>query len=231
VSATGGRVRVLVCDDDPQILRALRVVLRDAGYEVVPAETGEEALDRMAVRPPEAAIVDLMLPGIDGVEVCRRLREWSQIPVIVLSAVDEDAEKVRALRSGADDYVTKPFSPDELLARLEAALRRAGAPADEPVLHVDGLALDQAARIVTLDGAEVHLTPIEYSLLRLLMRNRGRLMTHRALLTEVWGPEYGDATNVLRTHIGNLRGKIEGPDRARRFIRTDAGVGYRFASS
>ena len=222
--------RVLVCDDDPQILRALRVVLRDAGYDVVPAETGEEALDRMAVRPPEAAILDLMLPGIDGVEVCRRLREWSQIPVIVLSAVDEDAEKVRALRSGADDYVTKPFSPDELLARLEAALRRAGAAPDEPVLEVDGLALDLAARRVTLDGAELHLTPIEYGLLRLLMRNRGRLLTHRALLTEVWGPEYADATSVLRTHIANLRGKIEGPGRQRRFIRTDAGVGYRFVA-
>ena len=222
--------RVLVCDDDPQILRALRVVLRDAGYDVVPAETGEEALDRMAVRPPEAAIVDLMLPGIDGVEVCRRLREWSQIPVIVLSAVDEEAEKVRALRSGADDYVTKPFSPDELLARLEAALRRAGAAPDEPVLEVDGLALDLAARRVTLEGEELHLTPIEYSLLRLLMRNRGRLLTHRALLTEVWGPEYADATSVLRTHIANLRGKIEGPAHQRRFIRTDSGVGYRFVA-
>jgi two-component system KDP operon response regulator KdpE len=222
--------RVLVCDDDPQILRALRVVLRDAGYDVVPAETGEEALDRMAVRPPEAAIIDLMLPGIDGVEVCRRLREWSQIPVIVLSAVDEDAEKVRALRGGADDYVTKPFSPDELLARLEAALRRAGAAPDEPVLEVDDLALDLAARRVTLDGQELHLTPIEYSLLRLLMRNRGRLLTHRALLTEVWGPEYADATSVLRTHIANLRGKIEGPNHQRRYIRTDSGVGYRFVA-
>jgi two-component system KDP operon response regulator KdpE len=222
--------RVLVCDDDGQILRALRVVLRDAGYDVIPAETGEEALDRMAVRPPEAAIIDLMLPGIDGVEVCRRLREWSQIPVIVLSAVDEDAEKVRALRSGADDYVTKPFSPDELLARLEAALRRAGASPDEPVIEVGGLALDLAARRVTLDGQEVHLTPIEYGLLRILMRNRGRLLTHRALLTEVWGPEYADATSVLRTHIANLRGKIEGPARERRFIRTDSGVGYRFVA-
>jgi two-component system KDP operon response regulator KdpE len=222
--------RVLVCDDDPQILRALRVVLRDAGYDVVPAETGEDALDRMAVRPPEAAIIDLMLPGIDGVEVCRRLREWSQIPVIVLSAVDEEAEKVRALRSGADDYVTKPFSPDELLARLEAALRRAGAAPDEPVLRVDDLALDLAARRVTLDGQELHLTPTEYALLRLLMRNRGRLLTHRALLTEVWGPEYADATSVLRTHIANLRAKIEGPGRRRQFIRTDSGVGYRFVA-
>jgi two-component system KDP operon response regulator KdpE len=222
--------RVLVCDDDPKILRALRVVLRDAGYEVVPAETGEEALDRLAVRPADAAILDLMLPGIDGVEVCRRLREWSQIPVIVLSAVDEEAEKVRALRGGADDYVTKPFSPDELLARLEAALRRATAVADEPVLEAGGVSLDLAARRVLVDGAEVHLTPIEYGLLRALMRNRGRLLTHQALLTEVWGPEYADATSVLRTHVANLRRKVEGSDRRRRLIRTDSGVGYRFVA-
>jgi two-component system KDP operon response regulator KdpE len=222
--------RVLVCDDDSQILRALRVVLRDAGYEVVPATTGEEALDLAAVRPPQAAIVDLMLPGIDGVEVCRRLREWSDVPVIVLSAVDEEGEKVRALRMGADDYVTKPFSPDELVARLEATLRRAGTAADEPILDADGLTLDLAAHRVLLDGVEVHLTPIEFSLLSILMRNRGRLLTHRGLLTEVWGPEYADATSVLRTHIANLRGKIEGPDRQRRFIRTDSGIGYRFTS-
>jgi two-component system KDP operon response regulator KdpE len=222
------RVRVLVCDDDPRILRALRVVLRDAGYEVVPAESGEEALDRIAVRPPEVAIIDLMLPGIDGVEVCRQLREWSDMPVIVLSAVDEDADKVRALRTGADDYVTKPFSAAELVARVEAALRRAGTGTDEPTLEADGLLLDLAAHRVLLDGDEIRLTPIEFSLLRLLMRNRGRLLTHRALLTEVWGPEYGDATSVLRTHIANLRGKIEGPDRQRHFIRTDSGIGYRF---
>jgi two-component system KDP operon response regulator KdpE len=225
-----GKARVLVCDDDSQILRALRVVLRDAGYEVVPAATGEEALDLAAVRPPQAAILDLMLPGIDGVEVCRRLREWSDVPVIVLSAVDEEGEKVRALRTGADDYVTKPFSPDELVARLEAALRRAGMAADEPILDADGLTLDLAAHRVLLDGVEVRLTPIEFSLLSILMRNRGRLLTHRGLLTEVWGPEYADATSVLRTHIANLRGKIEGPDRQRRFIRTDSGIGYRFTS-
>ncbi|MGZ4277329.1 MAG: response regulator transcription factor [Solirubrobacteraceae bacterium] len=224
---TGGE-RVLVCDDDPQILRALRVVLRDAGYEVIPTETGEEALDRAAVRPPQAAIIDLMLPGIDGVEVCRRLREWSDMPILVLSAVDEEAEKIRALQTGADDYVTKPFAPGELVARLQAALRRAGSAADEPQLQAGDLVLDRAARRVTVAGGEVHLTPIEYDLLSALMRNRGRLLTHRALLVEVWGPEYADATSVLRTHIANLRAKIEGRDRARRLIRTDAGVGYRF---
>jgi two-component system KDP operon response regulator KdpE len=220
--------RILICDDDPQIVRALRVIRRDAGYEVVPSETGEEALDRAALRPPQAAIVDLMLPGIDGVEVCRRLREWSEAPILVLSAVDEEAEKIRALMQGADDYVTKPFAPGELLARLEALLRRAGAQPEDPVLRAGELALDVRAHELTVAGAEVHLTPIEFSLLRTLMANRGRLLTHRALLTEVWGPEYADATGLLRTHIANLRAKIEGPGRARSAIRTDAGIGYRF---
>ena len=223
-------VRVLVCDDDAQILRALRVVLRDAGYDVVAASSGEEALDLASVRPPRAAIIDLMLPGIDGVEVCRRLREWSDMPVIVLSAVDEEREKVRALRMGADDYVTKPFAPDELVARVEAALRRADTTPGQPVLDAGDLALDVAAHTVTLGEVEVRLTPIEFSLLRLLMVNRGRLMTHRALLTQVWGPEYADATSVLRTHIANLRAKIERPERGARFIRTDAGIGYRFTA-
>jgi two-component system KDP operon response regulator KdpE len=222
--------RVLVCDDDPQILRALRVVLREAGFEPVPSATGEEALDLAAVRPPAAAIVDLMLPGIDGVEVCRRLREWSQAPIIVLSAIDEEDAKIRALQTGADDYVTKPFAPGELVARLQAVLRRAGAEPGEPELRAGEVVLDLAARRVTVAGEEVHLTPIEYDLLRMLMANRGRLLTHRRLLTEVWGPEYGDATQVLRRHIANLRAKIEGPDRRRHLIRTDSGVGYRLTA-
>jgi two-component system KDP operon response regulator KdpE len=220
--------RILVCDDDPQIVRALRVILRDAGYEAVPSETGEEALDRAAVRPPQAAILDLMLPGIDGVEVCQRLREWSDMPILVLSAVDEESEKIRALKLGADDYVTKPFAPGELLARLEALLRRAGPQADEPVLRAGDLALDVRAHQLTVAGEEVHLTPIEFALLRTLMANAGRLLTHRALLSEVWGPEYADATGLLRTHIANLRAKIEGPQRTRSLIRTDSGIGYRF---
>jgi two-component system, OmpR family, KDP operon response regulator KdpE len=222
--------RVLICDDDPQIVRALRVILREAGYEVVPSEAGEEALDRAAVRPPQAAILDLMLPGIDGVEVCRRLRAWTDMPILVLSAVDEEAEKVRALKQGADDYVTKPFAPRELLARLEAVLRRAGPQADEPVLRAGGLALDVRAHQLTVAGEEVHLTPIEFELLRMLMANRGRLLTHRALLSEVWGPEYADATGLLRTHIANLRAKVEGESRTRSLIRTDSGIGYRFTA-
>lgn len=220
--------RILVCDDDPQIVRALRVILREAGYEVIVSQTGEEALDRAAVRPPHAAILDLMLPGIDGVEVCRRLREWSDLPILVLSAADDEAEKIRALQSGADDYVTKPFAPGELIARVQAVLRRAGPKADDPVLEAEGVRLDLVAHQLSVGGTEVHLTPIEFDLLAMLMRNRGRLLTHGALLTEVWGPEYGDATGLLRTHIANLRAKVEGPNRARSLIRTDSGIGYRF---
>jgi len=225
-----GAARVLVCDDEAQILRALKVILRDAGYEAVPAASGEEALDLAAVKPPAAAIVDLMLPDIDGVEVTERLREWSEMPIIVLSAIGEEDQKVLALEAGADDYLTKPFSPRELVARLRAVLRRATSHADEPTVRVDGLEIDLAARVVRRDGEEVHLTPIEHDLLRTLVRNRGRLMTHRALLTEVWGPQYADATDVLRTHIANLRRKLEPDEGPPRYIRTDPGVGYRFAA-
>ena len=222
--------RVLVVDDEPQILRALKVVLRDAGFEAVAAETASEALDLAAVRPPEAAIVDLVLPDLNGVEVTRRLREWSEMPILVLSAVGEEDQKVRALEAGADDYITKPFGTRELVARLQAALRRAGRMEGEPSIDVEGLEIDLAARVVRRDGEPVHLTPIEFDLLRTLARNRGRLMTHRKLLAEVWGPEYVDDIQPLRTHIARLRAKIEpegldGP----RYILTDPGVGYRFA--
>ena len=220
--------RVLVCDDEQQILRALKVVLREAGFEVEATATAREALDAAAVRPPDAAIIDLMLPDGSGVDVCRRLRAWSEMPIVVLSAISDEDEKVDALEAGADDYVTKPFGPRELVARLHAVLRRAGDAVDEPAITVDGLEVDLSARVVRRDGEEVHLTPIEYDLLRVLVRNRGRLMTHRALLTEVWGPGYADDTRVLRTHIANLRRKIE-PATGARYIRTDSGVGYRFA--
>ena len=222
------RPRVLVVDDERQILRALKVILRDAGYEVDRGGTVEEALDRAAVHPPDAAIIDLVLPDGGGVELCRRLREWTTMPIIVLSAVGEEDAKVQALEAGADDYVTKPFGPRELVARLGAALRRVGDAPGEPALEVDGLRVDLNARVVRRDGEEVHLTPIEFDLLRTLVRHRGRLMTHRALLVEVWGPQYGDDTQVLRAHIANLRRKIEPPGE-RRYIRTDPGIGYRFA--
>jgi two-component system, OmpR family, KDP operon response regulator KdpE len=221
--------RVLVCDDEAQILRALRVILRDAGYEAVPTGSAEEALDRAAVRPPQAAILDLMLPDIDGVELTRRLREWSDMPILVLSAVGEEDRKVEALAAGADDYVTKPFGPRELVARLEAVMRRAQPEEDEPAIVADGLEIDLAARVLRRDGEEVHLTPTEFDLLRVLARNRGRLMTHRSLLVEVWGVEYEDDLQVLRAHVANLRRKIEPPGDPV-YIRTDPGVGYRFAA-
>jgi two-component system KDP operon response regulator KdpE len=220
---------VLVCDDEPQILRALRVILRDAGFEAVPTETAEEALDEAAVRRPDAAIIDLVLPDLDGVELCARLREWSEMPIIVLSAVGEEDSKVRALAAGADDYITKPFGPRELVARLEANLRRVGPGPEEAVISADGLEVDLSRRVVLRDGIEVHLTPTEFDLLRLLARNRGRLMTHRELLLSVWGAGYSDDTQVLRAHIANLRRKIE-PTSGPRYIRTDPGVGYRFAA-
>jgi two-component system KDP operon response regulator KdpE len=223
------RRRVLVCDDEPQILRALRVVLREAGFDAVPAATAQEALDLAAVQPPDGAILDLVLPDGSGIDVCRSLREWSRMPILLLSAVGDEEEKVRALEAGADDYVVKPFAPRELVARLQAVLRRAGEGQGEPAIVADGLVIDLAARTVTRDGAEVHLTPIEYGLLRALARQRGRLMTHRTLLVEVWGPAYADDTRVLRTHIANLRRKIEPAEGPPRYIRTDPGVGYRFA--
>jgi two-component system KDP operon response regulator KdpE len=224
------RQRVLVVDDEPQIVRALKVVLREAGFEAVPASTAAEALDQAAVRPPEAAIVDLVLPDGDGVEVTRRLREWSEMPILVLSAVGDEDQKVRALEAGADDYITKPFGARELVARLQAALRRAGPSEEAPSVLVEGLEVDLAARVVRREGEPVHLTPIEFDLLRVLVGNRGRLMTHRKLLAEVWGPEYVDDIQTLRTHIARLRAKIE-PDGGGgpRYIVTDSGVGYRFS--
>jgi two-component system, OmpR family, KDP operon response regulator KdpE len=220
---------ILICDDEMQIRRALRVVLRDAGFEVIETADTEEALDAASVKHPDAAIVDLILPDGDGVDVTRGIREWSEMPILVLSALGEEEQKVRALEAGADDYVTKPFGPKELVARLNAVLRRSGRGADEPTISADGLEIDLAAHVVRRGGEEVHLTPIEFKLLRTLAGNRGRLLTHRALLTEVWGPGWEEDTQTLRTHIANLRRKIEPPD-GPRYIRTDPGVGYRFAA-
>jgi two-component system KDP operon response regulator KdpE len=222
------RFAVLVCDDEPQILRALKVILREAGFEAIGAGSGREALDAAGLRNPDAAIIDLVLPDADGVDVCAQLRSWSEMPIIVLSAVGEEAEKVRALEAGADDYVTKPFGPKELVARLRAALRRAPEGPEEPAVELDRLRVDLAAHVVTRGGVEIHLTPTEFRLLSTLVRNRGRLMTHRALLTEVWGPAWGEDTATLRTHVANLRRKIEEPG-GERLIRTDPGVGYRIA--
>jgi two-component system KDP operon response regulator KdpE len=223
------RPRVLVCDDEGHIVRALKIVMREAGFDALPAATAAEALQVATLQRPDAAIIDLILPDGDGVGVCRELREWSDMPIIVLSAVGDEDQKVRALEAGADDYVTKPFSPRELVARLHAALRRAAPDPGEPVIHADGLEVDLVSRIVRRDGEEVHLTPTEFDLLRTLVRNRGRLLTHRALLQEVWGQAYADDVPTLRTTVARLRRKIE-PDGGAgpRYIRTDPGVGYRF---
>jgi two-component system KDP operon response regulator KdpE len=168
-----------------------------------------------------------VLPDGDGVDVCRQLREWTEMPILVLSAVGDEDHKVRALVAGADDYLTKPFSPHELVARLRAVMRRAAPAPGEPVIRADGLEVDIGARLVRREGAAVHLTPIEFDLLRTLVRNRGRLLTHRTLLQEVWGPGYADDVATLRTNIARLRRKIE-PEGTPRYIRTDPGVGYRF---
>jgi two-component system KDP operon response regulator KdpE len=222
--------RILVCDDEPQILRALKVVLREAGFEAIAAETGEEALDRAAVRPPDAAIVDLVLPDIDGIEVCRRLREWSDMPILVLSAGR------RGGGEGARAGGRRRRLRDQAVRGARARRARAGRAAprrrrpDEPAIRVDGLEVDLSARTVRVEGSEIHLTPIEFDLLRTLARNRGRLMTHRSLLVEVWGPQYASDTQILRTHIANLRRKIEPAGEGPRYIRTDPGVGYRLAT-
>jgi two-component system KDP operon response regulator KdpE len=218
---------VLVVDDEPQIVRGLKVILRAAGYDVRAAATKREALDAIAARAPDALVLDLVLPDGSGVEVCREVREWSSLPILVLSAVGDEREKVRALDAGADDYVTKPFGNEELLARLRAVLRRAGEDPAEPAIEVGDLVVDVADHRVLRDGEEIHLTPIEFDLLRVLALNRGRLVTQRQLLRDVWGPAYETETHYLRVHVAHIRAKIE-PDPARpRYLVTDPGVGYR----
>jgi two-component system, OmpR family, KDP operon response regulator KdpE len=225
------RPRVLVVDDEPQIVRGLRVVLRNAGFGVDAAGSKEEALDALAHRPPDAVLLDLVLPDGSGVDVCRQVREWSRVPIVVVSAVGDEREKVRALDAGADDYVTKPFGSEELAARLRAVLRRSVDAANEPAIEVGDLMVDLADRRVSRGGAEVHLTPIEFDLMRVLAQNRGRLVTHRQLLQEVWGPSYGEETHYLRVHVAHIRAKLE-PDPARpRYVVTEPGVGYRLRDS
>ncbi len=221
-----GGPRILVVDDEPQILRALGTTLRGAGYSVETAATAEQALTAAAAHPPEAVILDLVLPDGSGTDVCRELRKWSDAPVIVLSAVGEEREKVAALDAGADDYVTKPFGVDELLARLRAALRRI-APSAEPVIELDGLRIDVAERLVTAQGKRVKLSPHEFDLLRVLAQNQGKLLTHKMLLREVWGPAYQVEAHYLHVYVSHLRRKIE-PDPANpRYLLTEPGAGYR----
>jgi two-component system KDP operon response regulator KdpE len=218
--------RILVVDDEPQILRAVQMKLRGAGYAVDTAATAQEALMKAAMRPPMAIILDVLLPDGRGTDVCRELRTWYHAPIVVLSAVGEEKEKVDALDAGADDYITKPFSGEELLARLRAVLRRA-APSAERLIKIGDLVIDLEKRTVTMGERPVALTPIEYDLLRVLAQNEGKLLTHPTLLREVWGPAFQEESNYLHVHLSHLRRKIE-PDPARpRYLLNQAGVGYR----
>ncbi len=220
--------RVLVVDDEPQIRRALATNLRARGYDVDLAASGEEALVLAAERHPDVVILDLGLPGIDGIEVVRGLRGWTSVPIVVLSVREDEVDKVAALDAGADDYVTKPFGMNELLARLRAALRRA-APADEEATVVtEAFTIDLAAKRVSRGGEEVHLTPTEWHLIEVLVRHQGKLVSQRQLLQEVWGPQYETETNYLRVYLAQVRRKLEpDPSRPRHFI-TEPGMGYRF---
>jgi two-component system KDP operon response regulator KdpE len=222
--------RILVVDDEPQFLRALKTNLRGAGYEVATATTVAEALTSAGLQPPEAIILDLLLPDGSGTDVCRELRQWTQAPIIVVSAVGEEGQKITALDAGADDYVTKPFAIGELLARLRAALRRAGPGPTEPVLEVGELRLDLEKRSVTMGGDLVHLTPHEFEVLRLLAVNEGKLLTHKTILREVWGPAYQRESSYIHVFVSQLRRKLE-PDPARpRYIVTEPGAGYRLVN-
>jgi len=219
-------VRVLVVDDEPQFARALAANLRGAGYDVETATSGEGALAAAGLHPPDAVILDLRLPDLSGREVTLELRTWSEAPIIVVSAVGDEAEKIAALDAGADDYLEKPFAIGELLARLRATLRRAG-PAGEPVLEVGPIRVDLDAHAVTVDGSPIHLTPNEFGILRVLARHPGKLLTHRTILREVWGPAYGEESNYLHVYVSQLRRKLE-PDAARpRYLLTEPGAGYR----
>jgi two-component system KDP operon response regulator KdpE len=221
--------RVLVVDDEPQILRALQTNLRGAGYEVDTASTAESALTTAAMRPPDAVILDLVLPDGSGTEVCRELRTWSSAPVLVLSVVGDEPEKVAALDAGADDYIQKPFGIEELLARLRAVLRRA-APSGGPVLEIGELVVDLDKRSVVVGGRQITLTPHEFELLRVLAQNEGKLMTHPAILREVWGPAYGAESHYLHVYVSQLRRKIEADPARPRYLLTEPGAGYRLVS-
>ena len=229
----GGRAgvtKVLVVDDEPQIVRALRINLTARGYEVSTAASGEEALRVAAAVHPEVVVLDLGLPDIDGADVIEGLRGWTNVPIIVLSARTDSGDKVAALDAGADDYVTKPFGMDELLARLRAAVRRASTvpTGEEAVVETQAFTVDLAAKKVIRDGAEVHLTPTEWGVLELLVRNRGKLVGQKQLLQEVWGPSYASETHYLRVYLAQLRRKLEPQPSRPRHLLTEAGMGYRF---
>ena len=220
--------RVLVVEDEGQIARALQINLRVHGYQAVTVSSGEAALEEAAATPADIVVLDLGLPGMDGVDVIRRLREWTSVPIIVLSARHAAEDKVEALDAGADDYVTKPFGLEELLARLRAAARRGTARPEPPRVQTAEFSVDLAARRVVRDGKDVRLTPTEWSILALLVRQPGTLVTQRELLTQVWGPAYAKEAQYLRVYMAQLRRKLERDPSNPRHLRTEAGIGYRF---
>jgi two-component system, OmpR family, KDP operon response regulator KdpE len=218
---------VLIVDDEVQILRALQINLNARGYSTVTAFTGHNALEQAAQHPVDVIILDLGLPDLDGVEVIRRLRRWNKVPIVVLSARHGSDDKIQALDAGADDYVTKPFGMDELMARLRAALRR-GSPGDAPVIETTGFTVNLATKQVTRRGVAVRLTPTEWNILELLARNTGALVTHEEILTQVWGPAYATETAYLRVYLAQLRRKLEADPANPRHLLTETGLGYRF---
>lgn len=226
-----GLVRILVVDDDAQILRALDINLRAHGYDTVLVESGEAALTSAAAHVPDLVLLDLGLPGIDGLDVIRGIRVWSALPIIVLSARDGDVSKVAALDAGADDYVTKPFSISELLARVRASLRRHQPTSDEPLIETPDFVIDLVTHRVIREGVIVHLTPTEWAIVEHLARHPGRLVTQRQLLQQVWGPSYEHETNYLRVHLAAIRRKLEANPGQPRYFITEPGIGYRFEGS
>jgi two-component system KDP operon response regulator KdpE len=222
-------VKVLVIDDEPQIRRALKSGLELSGNQVTVAANGEEGLNLAAMQPPDVVILDLAMPGMDGLAVCKQLREWTHVPIIVLSVRESEEDKIAALDLGADDYLTKPFGMGELLARIRAVMRRTANDSEaESTISHDGLVIDCLRRVVTLNGKEIHLTPKEYDLLRYMASNAGKVLTHRQILSKVWGPEYSDDHQILRVHVANLRSKVESCPERPQFIHTETRIGYRF---
>ena len=225
-----GSARILVVDDEPQIRRFLRAALSPHGYHIEEAECGADALKQVPIVHPDLVILDLGLPDMDGKQVIERLREWSQTPILVLSVREREEEKVAALDAGADDYITKPFSIGELLARMRVAIRHTAHTEDSPVISVGELSVDLGQRVVTMQGKRLKLTPTEYEIVKVLVRHQGRVVTHRRLLTEVWGPQVQGEIQCLRVYIRQLRRKIEPEPNKQRYIITEPGVGYRLVA-
>jgi two-component system KDP operon response regulator KdpE len=223
-------VRILIADDDPQILRALRITLTARGYDVDTAPNGTAALDAAIAGHPDLVVLDLGMPGLTGIEVIEALRGWSQVPILVVSGRSGSLDKVQALDAGADDYVTKPFAADELLARIRALTRRTPTATDAPAVTFGDVTVDLASHVVTRGGATVRLTPTEWHLLEVLLRSPNRLVTRETLLTEVWGPQYTTDTGYLRLYLAQLRKKLEPEPASPRYLLTEAGMGYRFAA-